>query len=1005
MSTVTDLPAYRLWSQLSGSQSSGDQSSENPRSGTRVESVELPAKIGRYRIESLLGSGGFGRVYLAMDEQLDRQVAIKVPHAKVAATEELIVLIQSEAKTVASLDHPNIVPIYDVGSTEQFPVYLVAKLIHGQNLARLSLKCSCPAEAVGWTIQIADALAYAHDKSVVHRDVKPHNILIDGNRNACLTDFGLAQRGTDKRSMNLHAGTPAYMSPEQREARPSIDSRTDIYSLGCVLVELLLDVYDIHHPRDLANALSKLRAIVPAELVSICERATAEKTEDRFQHAAEMAQSLRQYSVLQGWTNPPTTLPAPLTQATKTTQIISASPAVQVEQRKRSGPLASWRPWLILGALAAIAGLGAHYWQNNKHQQSEKSELDAYLSAPPHEISSRLIGLRNPSTLVLDRLNAASLSNNNSIRLRAQLALLGQRPGLLEAVAQAMCDAPVELAAVIAQELAPHGQRIRDMLLNELRDETQTLCRRLNASSFLAQYLTTDPMWNDPELVDCVVRLLLQDDLSNLPAHADAHRQQKTRLVAHLKARVVREEDRSTASLIRVYEVWNAIAEEDCLDYLVECPVEMADRAIDRLKGNPKAMDALREVLHTLPEQPDHPGSAAVHRRRFMAAYALHRLGSTDEFWQLWRHSPYPDLTTVSTFAVADSPVTLSMIADRLVERDLLEPVLEAPSTVDDQLFSARLSERRQLLHAFFRSVRWQSIDKHRLDKIFAKLRKLIVHEADAGMQAHVYWMLKGATRSKRWHLEEWFPKDEVRASNSKRSWSLNSLDMTMVHISSAPDIGHNYCLSQREIEVRLFEQFLQDNQLRSQPVSIDDYDPIRFKPQVEVSWYDCAAFCNWLSRREGLEECYQPNADGQFAAGMRIKPDWAKLNGYRLPTSAEWVYGCRAGAKTLYSSGDLERYIFGYGWSKDSTKELVPTGHLPPNALGLFDMHGNASEWVLDDSSAPEPTMIVDSIKRICRGGDFQSSLRDAACDRIKARPAVAREANLGFRIARTLP
>src|SRR5262249_44990400 len=145
-----------------------------------LPAVSTPTHIGRYRIERVLGRGGFGRVYLAHDEQLQRLVAIKVPHPERVERPEDAEAYLSEARTVANLDHPHIVPVYDVGSTPEFPCFVVSKYIDGTDLAtrlrqsRLSLH-----ESIDLVATMAEALHHAHKQGLVHRDIKPGNILLD----------------------------------------------------------------------------------------------------------------------------------------------------------------------------------------------------------------------------------------------------------------------------------------------------------------------------------------------------------------------------------------------------------------------------------------------------------------------------------------------------------------------------------------------------------------------------------------------------------------------------------------------------------------------------------------------------------------------------------------------------------------------------------------------------------------------------------------------------------
>ena len=198
-------------------------------------------QLGRYRLLRVLGQGAFGRVHLAFDEELERRVAIKVPAPDRFQNPGDAERYLAEARIVATLDHPNIVPVYDVGRTADGSVYVVSKFIEGPTLADRVEDRPAADEASRLVATVARALDHAHRKRLIHRDVKPANILIeDATGTPYVADFGLAISEEAFAHEHNIAGTPAYMSPEQvRGEGHRLDGRSDIFSLGVVFYELL----------------------------------------------------------------------------------------------------------------------------------------------------------------------------------------------------------------------------------------------------------------------------------------------------------------------------------------------------------------------------------------------------------------------------------------------------------------------------------------------------------------------------------------------------------------------------------------------------------------------------------------------------------------------------------------------------------------------------------------------------------------------------------------------
>ncbi len=235
--------------------------------------LTIGACLGPYRIEGKLGAGGMGEVLRAIDTRLGRAVAIKIAHERFSS------LFEREGRAISSLNHPHICTVYDVG-----PNYLVMELVEGETIAaRLRSGPLAVKTAHLYAWQIAAALAEAHGKGIIHRDLKPGNIMI-AKSGVKVLDFGLAKSGTDETVTASHMvlGTPGYMAPEQREGKPA-DARTDIYSFGCVVYEMLTG----------GRIGAQRRRIPSRRLEKIVNRCLEEDPGRRWQSAAELERELK----------------------------------------------------------------------------------------------------------------------------------------------------------------------------------------------------------------------------------------------------------------------------------------------------------------------------------------------------------------------------------------------------------------------------------------------------------------------------------------------------------------------------------------------------------------------------------------------------------------------------------------------------------------------------------------------------------------------------------------
>jgi serine/threonine-protein kinase len=313
----------------------------------------------RYELEELVGTGGMSSVYKARDRMLERNVALKVLHPHYSDDAEYVERFRREARSVAQLSHPHIVTVIDRGEDggQQFIVF---EFIDGENLKQLIGRIGpLPVRrAVELALEIADALAFAHDHGLVHRDVKPQNVLLTPDGDAKVTDFGIArsldvEQGVTQTGTVL--GTSNYLSPEQASGQP-VTPATDVYSLGVVLYELLTGEVPFPGENFVAVAMKHLnepppdlteeRPDVPLRLVAAVERALEKDPSRRFQSMGEFAGELRQCLAEMGSADEERTFIAP-------SPVLKQSRPHRVRATRRRWPL------VVLVLLAAAAAIVA----------------------------------------------------------------------------------------------------------------------------------------------------------------------------------------------------------------------------------------------------------------------------------------------------------------------------------------------------------------------------------------------------------------------------------------------------------------------------------------------------------------------------------------------------------------------------------------------------------------------------------------------------------------------
>lgn len=445
-----------------GDTPSDSESNSKSRSGSLSRSVSKAERqadpilgaLGRFQLQTVLGQGGFGRVYRAYDPQLDRLIALKVPTLS-GDEASRVKRFRAEARSAARLRHPNIVPTFDSGQIgDQF--YIASQFINGRPLSAI-LKDDLirPDQAVRWTIAIARALAYAHGMGIVHRDVKPHNVMLDERNEPQLMDFGLAKRVNEDSEMTTEGsvlGTPAYMAPEQARGELSkIGPHSDQYAVGAVLYELLSGKKPFDGPPHSVIAqvlhqdpppLRSLKPHLPADLEAICQRAMQKESERRYAGCEELADDLERF--LRG----EATLARPVT------------PVERLRRWTRRNPKLAAAFGAAAAALLLAAGLGiAFAVYQSQAAANLRTEQDKTLAA-----------LEQANTEKQRAETSQKLAEEQALKLRATVARSSFQSGVHEFN---LGDAPGAYTSLIrAFAMIEPESPLRDGYLRVLVDRT-----------------------------------------------------------------------------------------------------------------------------------------------------------------------------------------------------------------------------------------------------------------------------------------------------------------------------------------------------------------------------------------------------------------------------------------------------------------------------------------------------------------------------------------------------
>jgi serine/threonine protein kinase len=323
--------------------------------------------VGKYKIDGTIGKGGMGDIYRAVQEPLGRVVALKVLLPHMQDDEEFAARFAVEAEAVSHLEHQNVINIFDYGE-ENGCRYIAMQYIDGMDLGRYisETKVMPVAEIINISKQICRGLRYAHNRSILHRDIKPQNILLDKSKNVYITDFGIAKLPSQNLTgIGLTVGTPEYMSPEQAQGKKDIDILTDIYSLGIVMYEMLTrkPPFTGNNPLAIAHMQvneqppppSQKRKDVPKMLEMIIVKALKKDRRERYQSVEELLEDLDRVDPAETAPRKTVRLPTPKEIEDRRIRVDRRGKDRRYDSGGYWAEMArtQWLSWIAIGALAA----------------------------------------------------------------------------------------------------------------------------------------------------------------------------------------------------------------------------------------------------------------------------------------------------------------------------------------------------------------------------------------------------------------------------------------------------------------------------------------------------------------------------------------------------------------------------------------------------------------------------------------------------------------------------
>ncbi|HEV3021586.1 MAG TPA: bifunctional serine/threonine-protein kinase/formylglycine-generating enzyme family protein, partial [Pirellulales bacterium] len=976
------------------------------------------------------------------------------------ASAEDVKRFRTEAEAAAQLDHPNIVSIFEVGKHEE-QHYFSMSYVEGQSLAKRVVEGPLPPrEAAVLLRQVAEAVDYAHQRGVIHRDLKPGNILLDRQGQPRVTDFGLAKRmeaDSNLTGTGQILGTPSYMPPEQAAARlDQIAAVSDVYSLGAVLYCLLIGRPPFQAASPLETLLQvleqepvgprSLNARLPRDLETICLKCLRKEPGKRYATAAGLAADLGRF--LDG-------------EPIRARRISTGERALKWVKRRPAVAALSAAVVIIL----AVGSLVAVEMHNSDRATGLVDALVSADVAQVPQVVAELDGYRHRATPALVALAARTPTSQDERRaqLHARLALVAHDERQVAPLVEELLSSHVSYTGVIRNQLASYQHRFRGDLWDLLHDVTNIASRRFRAGLALATYATNSEQWTPTDIAFLVEQLVAANP-EYQPRLREYLRPLDNRLLDELERifadpKATESQQLSAANALADFAGKDTVRLASLLSAATPGQYEILYPLVAEVRAG-AARQFLEGLVRELPAA-DLPQleRVALGRRRAGAAITLLRQGERESI--------------LNALRVEDDPESLTQFVHRCRARgilpvELLDCVKRADALRQTKTGAARRTDDGVLYGLLLALGEFELADlpKDHRDAFVEQLANWYANDRSSAIHGAAGWLLR------HWQQDELARKvDQTPVSYAPdREWY--TLKFVVPPSGGASNVGENSSPTPTESGTTFYVTFvvfpageyvigsalddadrLVNDEPRhpvrlTRPISVSDreitweqYNSFddRYhhdlwekqfghtltaeEPAFGVSWHDAAAYCRWLTKCAGMAEDDQAYADPASLDRERFPADpdprahgaprnWPlnlEKRGFRLPTEAEWEMVGRGGTITAYSFGNDVRLLRHYAWFLENAERWMhAVGGLRPNPRGLFDIHGNLNEWCHNwyvafsaDAPSEDPTGPAEGLDRVYRGGVWGGASAECqSANRVYSRPSM-RSGSLGFRVA----